>query len=126
MKRIPMPWTAIYAFNTSGTKAFIPATPWIPAEGVKRARGTFELISGQANLRVTFAYQTANVENSADAAAEQGSVMTADGMSYGTLTDVSSATNGKHLIRFGYSTYNSSAAVLVCGRAGGFVDVSAE
>jgi hypothetical protein len=116
----------VYAYTSGGTKKFLPATPWMPAESAKRARGTFELISSQANLSVTFAYQTANVENAPDTATDCGSAQTSDGVSYGTITDISSGTNGKHLVRFGYNCTNTSGAVQVLGRAGGFIDVSAD
>jgi hypothetical protein len=126
MKRIPMPWTTVTTKSQTPTTKFYPATPWLPAESVNRARGTFELISADANLSVTFGYQTANVENSPDAQVTIGSAKTSDGMSYGTLTDISSNTNGKHLVRFGYDLTNTSAALAVSGRVGGFVDISAE
>jgi hypothetical protein len=126
MKRIPLPWTDVHAFTQVGAKKFLPATPWMPAEMAKRARGTFELIASQPNLSVTFAYQTAQVENSPDVAQDAGAAQQSDGMAYGAMTDISAATNGKQLVRFGFHCYNTNAAVLVTGRAGGFVDISAD
>lgn len=104
MKRIPLPWSTLHAFTTVGSKKFMPVTPWINAADVKRLRATFELIQAQTDFRMSFAYQTANVENAPDAAVEVGSVQTADGMNYGTVTDVSNNTGGKQLVRFGLFT----------------------
>lgn len=85
-------------------------------------RAAFELIASQTNLSVTFAYQTANVEDAPDAAVEVGSAQTTDGMNYGSLTDISSNSNSKQLIRFGWNVQNTSAAALIVGMCGGAVD----
>lgn len=122
MKRIPLPWTTVFGFTTGGSKKFIPATPWMNGATVKRVRAAFELIASQTNLSVTFAYQTANVEDAPDAAVEVGSAQTTDGMNYGSLTDISSNSNSKQLIRFGWNVQNTSAAALIVGMCGGAVD----
>ena len=123
MKRIPLPWTTVFGYTTGMNKMFIPATPWIPAHQVKRLRATFEMIGAQQYLSATFAYQTANVENSPDTPVhEVGSAQTVDGMNYGTITDVSSDTGQKQLVRFGWNCQNTNAATLIVGLAGGSVD----
>lgn len=122
MKRISLPWTTVFGFTTAGNKKFIPATPWLNAASVKRLRAAFELISSQTNISVTFAYQTANVENAPDAAVDVGVALTADGMSYGTMTDISANTNSKQLVRLGFNVQNTAGATLVLGRCGGIVD----
>jgi hypothetical protein len=122
-----MPWTVIFAYTTGGTKKFQPMTPWMPAEAVKRARGTFEVIGAQPNMSATFSYQTANVENQPDFPVfEIGAGQTIDGYSFGTMTDVSANTNSKQLVRFGLNCVNTSGAVLIVARAGGYVDISGE
>lgn len=122
MKRDSLPWTTVFGYTTGATKKFVPATPWMNAAMFKRVRAAFELISSQTNLSVTFAYQTANVENAPDAAVDVGTALTADGMSYGTLTDISASTNGKQLVRLGWNVQNSAGATLLLGRCGGAVD----
>jgi hypothetical protein len=121
-----MPWTMIFAY-TMGAKKFQPMTPWMPAESVKRARGTFEVIGAQPFFSATFAYQTANVENQPDVPVmELGSAQTTDGCNYGTLTDISNTTNTRQLVRFGLNCANTNASVLIVARAGGYVDISSD
>lgn len=122
MKRISLPWSTVFGYTTGVNKKFIPATAWLSVTSVKRIRATFELIAAQANLSVIFAYQTANVENSPDTAVEVGTALTADGMSYGTITDISAAISNRQLIRFGWNVQNTAGATLVVGRCGGAVD----
>lgn len=122
MKRIPLPWTTVIAFTTGANYRFIPTTGYYSGASVRLARGTFELISAQANLSVAFAYQTANVDGTVDAAVAIGTALTADGMSYGTVTDISANTASKQFVRFGFLCQNTQAASLVLGRAGGSVE----
>ena len=122
MQRIVLIWSTVFANVQSPTKLFHPATGWLNAAEVKFIKAVWELISPMTNLSVEFGYQTANVENSPDAAISLGSAQTAAGLSYGTITDISAATAGKRLVRFGFLGTNSAAASLVMGRCGGYVE----
>lgn len=122
MKRIALPWTTVFAFTTGANYRFIPASGWLNAASVKNVRGTFEVVSPQTYLSVTFAYQTANVEDTPDTARSVGSALTTEAMSYGTVEDISAYTFSKQLVRFGWLVQNTNAASLIVGRVGGMVE----
>lgn len=128
MTRIPFDWTTVFAFTLAASKKFVPVTPWIQASRVQRVKAVWEMIALQTNLSVQFGFQVANVENSATSDATNyvvDSALTADGFSYGTVTDISTHVDGKQLVRFGFYTWNTSAGSLVAGRVGGYVDIDA-
>ena len=123
MKRIALIWSTVWGDNTvGGGKRFIPASPWLPGPSVKIVKGIWELAQIQTNGSVCLAFQVANVENAPGAITEIDTALTAVGMSYGTVVDISATTGSKALVRFVWNVWNSSAATLVMGRAGGSVD----
>lgn len=127
MQRIVLNWTTVYANTQTPTKVFIPTTGWLEANSVKFVRAVWEIISAMTNISVEFAYQTCNVENSPDTpAVPVGAAMTSatsPPVSFGTKTDISSATGSKNLVRFGFLVTNTSSASLVLARCGGYVEV---
>ena len=132
MTRIPFDWTTVYGITQypggTGTKKFVPVTPWIQAARVQRIKAVWEMIVLQTNLSVQFGFQVANVENSATSDATNyvvDSAVTADGFSYGAVTDISTHVDDKQLVRFGFYTWNTAGALLVAGRVGGYVDIDA-
>lgn len=122
MSRVVLDWATVYANTQSPTKLFIPVTGWLDASTAKYARAVWELVSPMTNISVEFGYQTANVENAPDAAVAISGALTAAGVSYGSKTDISSATANKNMVRFGFMVTNTAAASLVLGRAGGYVE----
>jgi hypothetical protein len=115
-------WSTVYANVQNPTKLFLPTTPWINAADVKFLKAVWELIAAMTNISVEFGYQTADVENTPIATVAVGAARTSDGMSYGTMTDVSANTNSRRLVRFGFLVTNTASASLVLGRCGGYVE----
>lgn len=122
MKRISLPWTTVFGFTTGGNFRFVPTTGYLNGATVRLVRGTFEVVSAQTNLSVAFAYQTANVDGTVDPPVAVGTALTADGVHYGTVTDISTDTAPKQFVRFGFLCQNTNANTLIVGRAGGSVD----
>lgn len=123
LKRIPLPWSTLAATGDVNNKLFNPATGWVSAADVKRLRGTFEQRASQTNFRCTFAYQVADSDGTPGAVFELGSPLTADGFSYGTLTDVFNNTSAKQMVRFGWMVwYNTGGTPPLFGRVGGTVE----
>lgn len=123
MQRLLLPWTTLVAVSDVNSKAFYPATGWVPASLVARVRGTFEQRASQTNFRCTFAFQVADSDGSPGAVYELGTALTSDNFNYGTLSDVMNDTKGKQIVRFGWLVwYNTGGAVGVSARVGGFCE----
>ncbi len=123
MKRIALPWTTLAATGDVNNKVFNPATGWLNAADVKRLRGTFEARGLQANHRCIFAYQVADSDGSPGSVYELGSVQTADGFNYGTITDVFNNTSPRQLVRFGWNVwYNTGGTPPLFARLGGVAE----
>jgi hypothetical protein len=122
MKTLSLPWTMVAADST--TEVFLPATGWMQAADVAKIRTNFELRGVTGTINVLVGYQTANVENSPDAATNTGTFQTSVGVYFGgSFTDVSAATQAKQLIRFGFVVKLTSGFTLSVARAGGSVDI---
>ena len=78
-----------------------------------------------ANLVTRPGFQTANVENSPDGPQAFGSdSLTSVGLKYGTaLTDISSSTQAKALVRFGVWVKLASGSALACVQLAGSFDI---
>ncbi len=105
---------------------FIALTGFMQAADVAKARCTWEAANETiANMITKPGYQTANVENAADAAAVLGTdYQTSNGMKYGTvMTDISSVTQGKALVRMGMWVKLPSGSTLATIRLMGGFDI---
>jgi hypothetical protein len=79
-----------------------------------------ELRGKFGNLEVAFGYQTADVENSPDAAVAVTSYVASNGFTFrGSLTDISATTAGKRLIRVVILVKLSSGSTLDLGSVAG-------
>ena len=121
-RRVQMPWTTIYAKTTTGV--FMPVTTFMEAPSIDRVRGTFELRALLGDLTAALAYQTCNTDSSLDSAVALGSWATAEGFTYPTaVTDISSATDGKQLIRFGWLVKNTSTSNQTMATVAGTIEI---
>lgn len=125
IKTFAFSWTTVYSNNTLTLDH--PVTGWMRASDFKKIRGTLEIISRLNNIEVSFAYQTADVENSPDTVTAFGAYKTSDGVHYPTgWTDVSSVMEGKQLVRIVLLAKNSSGTAVNLARVCGSVDVVTE
>ena len=126
IRRVSFSWTTLFSTLSTGDGTFVPTTGWMTAAEAAKVRATWEVSTESAANCVTRpGYQTANVENSADTPAVLGTdTQTSVGVKYGTaLTDISSATAGKALVRFGIYVKLASGSALACVRVAGSYDV---
>ena len=126
IRRLGFSWTTGFSNLSTGDGVFIPTTAWMQAADVGKARCTWEANSEMAPSMVTRpGYQTANVENSPDAAVALGSdTQTSSGVKYGTaMTDISGVTQAKAVVRFGIWVKLASGSTLACVRLAGSYDV---
>lgn len=124
MRRIALPWRSIHCYKNNASKVFIPCTQHISTADVKWVRAYFEMAASQGNCGLEFAYQTANtIDDNTSTPVAVGGQKTSNGPLWGTLTDISSGTNAKALVRFGYYAWNTvSADVLQMCSSGGYVE----
>ena len=128
IRRLGFSWTTAFSVLSTGDGTFIPLTGWMPSADVGKARSTWEAHSeAAANMITRPGYQTANVENSPDTAVALGSdSQSSNGMKYGTaMTDISSVTQAKGLVRFGIWVKLASGSTLACVRVMGSFDIQA-
>ena len=117
---ISLPWTVVYANSTSARAH--PASGWMSASLFSKVRGDFEICERISDLDVSLGYQTANVENSPDAAATIGSYQNANGVYYGSAwTDIATYTDAKAIFRFVWVTKNTAGSSLTMARVGGSI-----
>ena len=122
IRTLTLPWTTLITNVTSD--AFYPATGWMPAAGVEEVRASIEVVERTNNLSVRCGYQVADVVDSASPGKALGSAVTDNGVSFGTsFTNVTSDTQGKQLIRFGYLFANATSTSQSTGRVAGKLDV---
>ena len=105
LQDILLPWTTVFSIDDDPA-VFLPATPWMDAADVGAVRFSKLEVAGRiGNILVAGGWQTADVENSVAASGEVGIYQNGDGVRYPTdngLEDISTATTGRQLIRFGY------------------------
>ena len=124
MRRLTLHWGCVNCFrNTQQDAEFIPRTAWIPTADAKRIRGVFEMRAAETECRIEFAYQVCNVIDTPVDEWSIGSPQSSNGMNFGTLTDITSNTNGYQFVRFGFLAYKTGAdQVLRCCQCGGTVE----
>ncbi len=128
IRRLSFSWTTGFSNSSSVDGVFIPLTGWSQAADVGKARCSWEANSETSGSLVTRpGYQTANVENSPDAAATLGSdTQTSAGVKYATaMNDIASVTQAKALVRFGMWVKLNSGSTLACVRLAGSFDIQA-
>lgn len=126
IKRIGFQWTTGFSNVSTGDGVFIPTTGWMPAADVGKARCTWEAATEMiANMITKPGYQTANVENAPDGAVVLGTDnLASNGVKYGSvMTDISSATQAKALVRFGIWVKLPSGSTMANNRLAGSFDV---
>lgn len=120
--RVSTGWNTLICDSTGAT--FWPVTGWMDAKTVGSLVCNFEVRCLDGDQEVSAAYQTANVENSPDAAQALGSYVNANGMTYGSaFTDVSANTQPKQLVRFGFLVKNTATSNVTWTRVSGTFDV---
>ncbi len=120
--RIRTDWTTLLCKTTGAT--FWPATAWMDAKGVGSLLCNFEVRCLEGDQEISAAYQTANVENSPDSAVALGSYTAGNGQTYASaFTNVSSNTQPKQLVRFGYLVKNTSTSNTTWSRVSGTFDI---
>ena len=123
-RKISIPWSQVFSVSTTAT-LFHPATMWTAASEVKQARAGIEIALFEADLTLCPGYQTANVENDVLGEAAIGTYQSPNGVHYPTeWQDMSAATQGKQMIRFGWLTVNTSSATRNRARVAGFIQTS--
>jgi hypothetical protein len=111
-------------FAASTSSVFLPVTGWYSTNGMSKIRFVTEVRSNGPFMTLKPAYQTANVENSPDTPAiGLGSSIVADGVTYGSLTSVTSDTESKQMVRFGWLVALSEGSTLSMTRVGGMVEI---
>ena len=121
MRTIPLPWTTVCVAGT--TVVAIPATGWGKGPDFGKLRATFEARGFTGNITVALGYQTANAENSPDAAVALTSYFDTENLYYGSsFTDVTANTLPKQLVRLVWMVKLSSGSSLGTVRVGGSVD----
>lgn len=126
IRRISFSWTTGFTNSSAVEGVFIPLTGWSPAADVGKARCSWEANSETSGSTITRpGYQTANVENSPDAATTLGSdTQTGAGVKYATgMNDIASVTQAKSLVRFGMWVKLASGSALACVRLAGSFDI---
>jgi hypothetical protein len=100
-RKITIPYALQRTISETGL--FIASTPFLDAAPVKRVRRVADIQGIEANFEVAFAYQTADTASSPNQATAVGAYLTANGMAFPTsFVDISSATGGAQLVRFGW------------------------
>lgn len=124
MRTITIPWATIHCFRDAQNARFVPRTQWIRIGDIQKIRITWEMAAAQTNAALEFAFQLATDEGAAPTAfVSKGGVLTADGMKYTSVEDLTSDLGTNTLIRFGFKAYNNSVDnTLVCAAAGGTVE----
>jgi hypothetical protein len=118
VKKFRLPFMTVGADTTTGTP--FPMIGWIEADDVARIGFDIELRSKTGNLEVALGYQTADSENSPDAAVAVTSFVSANGFTFrGSLDDISATTAGKRLIRPVVIARLTSGTTLAIGCVGG-------
>lgn len=124
IKRTSLPWTTVWV--SSSTVVALPASAWMSASEVIRARGTFEVAAKAGDIEVAIGFQVANVEDSVTTPAnpEITTYKAANGMQYpADFTNISTDTKAKQLVRWVWLVKNTSTNNLNHARVGGLVDV---
>ena len=122
IRTVNLPWATVITKST--TAAFYPATGWMPAGGVEKIRASIEVAERTNELSVRCGFQVADVIDQAGSGQALGSAFEEDGVDFGTsFTDVTSNTQGKQLIRFGYYFANSTGSNQSTGRVAGKLDL---
>lgn len=117
-----MEWSTLINKATSAT--FWPATAWMDAKQVGSLLCNMEVRCLDGDQEISAAYQTANVENSPDTAVALGSYTNGNGQSYGaSFTSVSSNTQPKQLVRFGWLVKNTATSNTTWSRVSGTMDI---
>ena len=124
MKRFIIPWGTIHCFRDSTNAKFVPRTGWIRLSEIKKIRVEWELAAAMTNAALEFAFQLAKDQGEAPTAfVAKGGALTADGMKYSNVEDITGDIGNNVWIRFGFKAYNNSEDnVLVCAAAGGTVE----
>ena len=128
VKRLIFSWTTGFSNSSSVDGVFIPTTGWGSAADVAKVRCTWEAFGEtMANMVTRPGFQTANTENSPDTPAAFGNdTQSSGGLKYSTaMTDISSSTQAKALVRFGIWVKLPSGSSLNCVRLSGYFDVLA-
>jgi hypothetical protein len=122
LKKIRLPFMMV---GTDGTaEVAIPVLGWLEADDIARLGFDIELRGKTGNLEVALGYQTADNEDSPDAAVAITAFRTSNGYTFrGALTDIASVTAAKRLVRPVFIVRLSSGSTLAIGSAGGIMYV---
>ena len=91
----------------------------------RSVRAGYEIALLEADLTLCPGYQTANVENDVLSEGAIGTYQSTNGVHYPTeWQDMSAATQGKQMIRFGWLTVNTSSATRNRARVAGFIQTT--
>jgi len=118
VQRIVLSWTTIWGIDTTGS--FIPVTGWIPTAGIQKVRCTIEMHGRNGNLSSAVAYEVTDDPQSPPGGTSGtaiGSAVSSDGYSSQTsFTDITTDTNAKQFIRFGFVGKLTTGSTLATGR----------
>jgi hypothetical protein len=109
----------------STTSGFYPCSGWMATTDIRKARPSVECrMKSNGDMRVQPAYQTCNVPTSVDNSVAIGSVITTDGVVYGsTFDDVSAGAVAKLLIRFGWNVWLTTGSTPSTALVGGKIEI---
>ena len=113
VRRFPIPFMTLFA--TSTTEVFFPGTPWMESASVDELRAAWELISYNAQIEITPAWQVANSEENPGAVQTvlASSPYKSDPDVYFPVDwrdasgDATAPTKSNLLIRFGFLVYDT-------------------
>ena len=130
-KRVLLPWTTVLSDDT--TETFWPGTPWMSTQGILQARAQVEIRGIGSNMRVTPAYQLADIADTptAEGAGIEPGQLDTNGYhyptDYTTTAGAAQDTDDKRLIRFGWRvSLSTTANGLTKARVGGMIQVVLE
>ncbi len=129
-RRVKLPWGTVLAKGTAVT--FVPVTPWMSTQGVRKARAQFEVRQYQGDLNIGVGYQLADVFDDPDS--EGGNInpgqVSTNGYNFPTgYTTVDSGGDDwsdKAMVRFGWRSNQTTAGDPGFCRAGGVVELVSE
>ena len=126
MRTLTIPWGTIHCHRDVANAEFVPRTGWIRIGDIQKLRVEWEMASAMSNARLEFAFQLAKDEGEAPGPTvfvAKGGALTANGMKYTGVVDITADLGQNLLIRFGFKAFNGSEDnVLVCAAAGGTVE----
>ena len=120
MRRLNLSWQTVFVDST--TVVSIPAGPWAEADDIAKLGFELEMRAKTGVLEAALGYETADNQDTPDAAVAITAYRTANGLTQrGGLTDIASTTAGKKYIRPVYLVKLTSGSTLTLAAVRGLM-----